>query len=178
MLDSWQLLTQAVSVPSFLATRDESIRLCTRIALASRVYSTSTRLVGPLRAASLRLRLEPKVALHAEHMLQETRFAKRYLVPCLKMLSKVHKVTLCFMYMIAHDIVQHSSDCDSNELDEASRSVRTTHNMLRHLAATKSISALTPLKVWLAWALTGEINPSKRFNDGSHPKGWSFPTCE
>ena len=58
-------------------------------------------------------------------MLQETRFAKRCLVPWLKVFGKVHKVTPCFMYMIAHDIVQHSSDCDTNELDEASRSVRT-----------------------------------------------------
>ena len=71
-------------------------------------------------------------------MLQETRFAKRYLVPCLKMLSKVHKVTPCFMYMIAHDIVQHSSDCDTNELDEASRSVRTPHELrLRHYSLRK-----------------------------------------
>ena len=42
-------------------------------------------------------------------------------------LSKVHKVTPCFMYMIAHDIVHHSSDCDTNELDEPSRSVRNTN---------------------------------------------------
>ena len=48
----------------------------------------------------------------------------RCLVPWLKVFGKVHKVTPCSMYMIAHDIVQHSSDCDSNELDEASRSVR------------------------------------------------------
>ena len=57
-------------------------------------------------------------------MLQETRSAKRCLVPWLKVFGKVHKVTPCSMCMIAHDIVQHSSDCDTNEFDEASRSAR------------------------------------------------------
>ena len=53
-------------------------------------------------------------------------------------LSKVHKVTPCFVYMIAHDIVHHSSDCDTNELDEASRSVRTPHELrLRHCSLRK-----------------------------------------
>ena len=33
------------------------------------------------------------------------------------------------MYMIAHDIGQHSSDCVTIELDEASRSVRTPHEL-------------------------------------------------
>ena len=33
--------------PPFLATRDEAIRLCARIALAIRVYSTCTRPVNP-----------------------------------------------------------------------------------------------------------------------------------
>ena len=65
----------------FLATRAESRSLCVGIALV---------LQGMHRQASsaswhvlLSHRLEPK-ALHAEHMLQETRFAKRYLVPCFK----------------------------------------------------------------------------------------------
>ena len=82
-------------------------------------------------------------------MLQETRFAKRYLVPWLKVFGKVRKVTPCFMYMIAHDIVQHSSDCDTSELDEASRSVRTPHELrlrhdsLRKVALRKRKSAAT-----------------------------------
>ena len=52
----------------FLATRAGSRSLCFGIALV---------LQGMHRQAA-------KVALHAEHMLQETRFAKRDLVPCFK----------------------------------------------------------------------------------------------
>ena len=71
-------------------------------------------------------------------MLQEARSAKRCLVPWLKVFGKVHKVTPCSMYMITHDIVQHSSDCDTNDLDEASRSVRTPHELrLRHCSLRK-----------------------------------------
>ena len=42
------------------------------------------------------------------------------------------------MYVIAHDIGQHSSGCDTIELDEASRSVRTPHELrLRHYSLRK-----------------------------------------
>ena len=80
-------------------------------------------------------RLEPKLRCMRSicYRRQGSRSETLFLV-----LSKVHKVTPCFMYMIAPDIVHHSSDCDTNELDEASRSVRTPHELrLRHCSLRK-----------------------------------------
>ena len=117
----------------FLATRAGSRSLCFGIALA---------LQGVHRQASsaswhvlLSHRLEPKLRCMRSicYRRQGSRSETLFLV-----LSKVHKVTPCFMYMIAHDIVHHSSDCDTNELDEASRSVRTPHELrLRHCSLRK-----------------------------------------
>ena len=60
MLDSGQLLTQAVS--DLLFSQHEMNRyVCAPGSLLPVGYSTSTRPVSPLRAASLRLRLEPKL---------------------------------------------------------------------------------------------------------------------
>ena len=112
----------------FLATRAGSRSLCFGIALA---------LQGMHRQASsaswhvlLSHWLEPKLRCMRSicYRRQGSRSETLFLV-----LSKVHKVTPCFMY-----IVHHSSDCDTNELDEASRSVRTPHELrLRHCSLRK-----------------------------------------
>ena len=93
----------------FLATRAGSRSLCFGIALA---------LQGVHRQASsaswhvlLSHRLEPKLRCMRSicYRRQGSRSETLFLV-----LSKVHKVTPCFMHMIAHDIVHHRSDCDTN----------------------------------------------------------------
>ena len=136
----------------FLATRTGSRSLCFGIALALRgvhrlASSASWRVL-------LSHRLEPKLRCMRSicYRRQGSRSETLFLV-----LSKVHKVTPCFMYMIAHDIVHHRSDCDTNELDEASRSVRTACRIARTIPLTHRSSLCICIYIYVLIQTNGYI---------------------